>query len=257
MIAKTEAVVLKTTKYGDSSKIVRLYTRQYGKLSVIAKGARRATNRFGSALAPMNLVVAVLYKKENRDLHLLSQCDLIVSFHRLSEEMERMAAAMSVIELVDAVTHDEERNEPLFGIIRQSLEVLTTATSNAINVLYVFEVRLLELLGYKPSFHQCVQCAAHLDESAIGGTDVGWHLGKGGALCATCSGNSIGHQTLTAAGLKVLQMFQDAVDLHSVMDLTLSPPLRNEVAHILHRHFQQHVEGLRRLKAQNVFDTIL
>jgi DNA repair protein RecO (recombination protein O) len=256
MITTTEAVVLKATKFGDSSKIVRLYTRQYGKLSVIAKGARKPMNRFGSALDPMNHVVAVVYKKEHRDLHLLSQCDLLVSHHRLSDDMERMASALSVIELVDAVTHGEERNDLLFAMITRSLEALTTATSNAMNVFYMFEVRLLELLGYKPGFNECVQCGLSLDESVRRGSDVRLHPGKGGALCPRCSERAGGFETLSAGALQTLQMLQAADGPEFVTCVMLAPSVKNEVARTLRRFLQQHVEGLRRLRAQGVFDAI-
>ena len=107
MIVKTEAIVLSAMKFRDTSKIVRLYTREFGKVSVVAKGARDAKSKFRSALQPMSHVSAVIYKNDNRELQLLSQCDSITSFHHLTEDMEKMCAALSALELVDVVTHDE------------------------------------------------------------------------------------------------------------------------------------------------------
>ena len=80
MLTKTEAIVIRSMKYGDSSKIVTFYTRQFGKLKGIAKAARRSNNKFGSSLEPLSHVMLVVYKKDHRDLHLISQCDSIQSF---------------------------------------------------------------------------------------------------------------------------------------------------------------------------------
>ena len=76
MIIRTEAIVLRTMKYRETSRIATLYTKERGKVSVIAKGARDGKSRMGGALQPMNHVVALVYMKESRDLQLLTQCDL-------------------------------------------------------------------------------------------------------------------------------------------------------------------------------------
>ena len=99
MIVSTEAVILKTMKYRDTSRIVTLYTRDFGRLSVIAKGARSRNNKFGASLEPLSHVSAVLYKNEHRDLHLLSKCEISTQFRRIPEDLERLSTAMAIIEL--------------------------------------------------------------------------------------------------------------------------------------------------------------
>ena len=96
-IVKTEAVVLKSMKYRETSKIITFYTRDFGKVKAIAKGARQPKNKFGSSLEPMSYVLVVLYRKEHRDLQLISQCDLIKTFRHLSEDLDKMAVCMSAI----------------------------------------------------------------------------------------------------------------------------------------------------------------
>ena len=73
MITKSEAIVLKSMDFRDSSKIVTFYTRSFGKLKGIAKGARQMKSKFGAALEPITRVSLVLYKKEHRDLQLISE----------------------------------------------------------------------------------------------------------------------------------------------------------------------------------------
>ena len=80
MLTKTEAVVLKAVKYRETSKIVTLYTKKFGKINAVAKGAMLTTSKFGASLEPMSYILAVLYKKETREVQFLSQADLIKPF---------------------------------------------------------------------------------------------------------------------------------------------------------------------------------
>ena len=97
MILKTEAIVLRTMKYRETSRIATLYTKEAGKLSVIAKGARDGRSRLAGALQPMNHVAAVIYTRESRELQLLTQCDIIAASRALTDDLDRMAAAMAVV----------------------------------------------------------------------------------------------------------------------------------------------------------------
>ena len=256
MITKTEAIILKGMKYRETSKILTLYTRQYGKISVIAKGARSPKSKFGSALEPMNYVLAVLYKKDNRDLHLLTQCDLMKSFRGLSEDMDRLHAAMAVVELVNAVAHAEEQNERLFITTVQSLEEINRATRNALHVFYCFEMRLSDILGFRPNFRNCFGCGRDIDAAAAGTKGVELHLSGGGAFCANCSHKSIGQGRISLAGLKAMQRLQEMEDIGGATRLALSASLRNEVSATLRRFLQIHIDGLHKLKSEEVFAAI-
>jgi DNA repair protein RecO (recombination protein O) len=93
VLTKTEVIVLKSMKYRDTSKIVTFYSRKFGKLKGIAKGARSANNKFGSSLELMTHSMLLIYKKEHKDLHLISQCDAINSYRNISNDLDRMTTA--------------------------------------------------------------------------------------------------------------------------------------------------------------------
>ena len=255
MITKTEAIILKGMKYRETSKILTLYTREFGKISVIAKGARSPKSKFGSALEPMNYVLAVFYKKDNRDLHLLAQCDLMKSFRGISEEMDRLHAAMAVVELVNAVSHAEEQNEKLFTTTVEALEKINRATKNALHVFYCFEMRLSDILGFRPNFSTCFGCGEDI-ETVPGTKDIELHLSGGGAFCADCSHKSLGQGRISLAGLKSLQRLQEMEDIGGATRLALSPSVRNEVSGTLRRFLQSHIDGLHKLKSEEVFAMI-
>jgi DNA repair protein RecO (recombination protein O) len=253
MIVKTEAVVLRSTKYRESSKILALYTREHGKMSVIAKGCRGARNKFGSSLEPMSYVQAVLYKKEGRELQLLSQCDLVKAFSRVPEDMERLYAALTIVALLDKVAHPEEKNEPLFESTVAALQTINNATLNAANVLYKYEMDLLGYLGYTLNFKECVSCGAPLERVAT----AGLKLERGGVLCASCTGKQLTDGVVSGSVLHLLQRFQVAADIGNVMDLSLDREQRAEVRNLLYRYLRRHVEGLERLRTEAVFASVL
>lgn len=254
MIVKTEAIVLSSMNFRDTSKIARLYTEQFGKISVIAKGARDPKSKFRSSLEPMSYVSAVIYKNENRELQLLSQCDSKTVFYHLTEEMGKMHAAMSAVELVDIVTHDEERNENLFGLLLNHLHVVNTATKSEIVALYYFETKLAMLLGLMPNLHMCLHCQRKLDEDTKG--QRRFVLMEDGVLCDECSSHSP-KRKISPAALRIMQRMQDVGSADAIMSLQLTPLVKDEVGRSLREHLTMHVEGFRGLRSEEVFGAIL
>ncbi len=257
MIVKTEAVVLKSMKYRESSKILSLYTREFGKISVIAKGARDRKSKFGSSLEPMNYVLAVIYKNEDRDLHLLSQCDLMKSYRRLTEDFERMSTAMAVLELINLIAHGEEQNEPLFKVLVDTLESINSATNSASNALYFIEMKLSEILGFKPNFLTCLKCSIPVSEDSGVSFGIDVHLALGGVLCKDCSRSSGGDVRLSAPALNYLQRLQDSTTAKDIAETILLPQIKIEVGNLLRRYLQRHVENLHTLKSERVFAAIM
>ncbi len=185
MITKTEGIVLKSMNYRDTSKIVTFYTRRYGKLKCIAKGARQAKSKFGAGLEPITNVALVLYKKEHRDLQLVTQCDAIKSYKRIHSELERMAVALGVLELVNQLVHEEEEHNDLFQLLLDTLDEIERAKKNFLNLLFAFEIRCASLFGFAPNLETCSSCGRSLDELAPDGSAI-FQLSKGAILCGRC-----------------------------------------------------------------------
>ena len=253
MTLTTEAVVLRGIRYSESSKILTLYTRARGKLSAMAKGALRPGSKFGASLEPMSYVTAVLYVKETRDIQLLAQCDVMKPFRGLTDNLERMAAGMAIVELLDAVTHAEEHNDILFQLLVQTLEAVSGATKGPEIALYFFEVRLLEVLGFRPDFRNCVTCHMPVDAVAMGAQGGESRLSQSGVVCPRCAGNHRGLLPVSPGALRVLQRMQELQTPEGVTRWALSPPVGAEVGGTLRRFLVSHIEGLRTSKSQEVF----
>ena len=256
MIAKTEAIVLRSRKYRETSKILNLYTREFGKLSVIAKGARGPRNKFGSSLQPLNHVSAVLYKHDRNDLHLLSQCENVSSFRNLSQDLEKFSVAMFVVELLEFVSHGEERSELTYGLGLGALRAINDSEQNAANVKFYFELHLADILGFRPNVHTCFACGKLLVEED-GGTKAGkLRLAYGGISCGNCTGGNE-EELISVSSLKILQRFQESDNPLDMTRIRLSEHQTEEIEVLLRQYLQQHVSGLHRMKVQSVAQSMV
>lgn len=260
MLTKTDAVVVRSMKYGDTSKIVTFYTRQFGKLKGIAKGARRRGNKFGASLEPMSYVTLVLYKKEHRDLHLISQCDQIRSFGTLQDSIEKMSAGLSVLELVDGLSHEEEENHALFSLIVETLSVLDSSSRNYQSLARSFQLKLASLLGYAPSLNVCVQCGKPLGEDNSR-TGVGFQLTDGAVQCSDCtkltgSRRPLGYRHVSAPAYRIMQRFLSS-KTENVATIACNESVGNEIDETLRLYFRYHFEHMRDLKSVQIFKSIV
>ena len=249
MIVKSEAIILKSIKYGESSKILTLLTDRYGKMSVIAKGVRGPKSKFGSLLEPMNHVSAVFYRKETRELQLLSQCDLMGYFPRVHEDVEKMGTAMGVIELASFASHQEESG-PLFHAVLDTLQTINDATKDIAIALYVYELRVLEILGFRPSFHMCAHCSRPIEERNPPGTFPGrFQLGYGGIVCPSCAMQGGATRRISRDAVQVFRALQEEGGLQT----DLSEEVRGEIHGILKDLLREHISGFHGLKSESVF----
>ncbi len=257
MLAKTEAVVIKSMKYRDTSKIVTFYTRQYGKLKGIAKGARRANNKFGSSLEPFSRVDLVVYKKENRDLHLVSQCDSIESFRRIPEDLDRISSGLSVLELVDQITHGEDEHAALFELLVETLLALNAAERNSQSLRRAFTLRCAALFGYTPALDVCSECG----RSMLAGEDfalVGFQPASGAVVCTQCrrkTGPLPGMVTIEGATLNTLQRFL-SLPMEQIPAITYTERTGNELDETLRLYFRYHFDQARELRSMKVFKSV-
>lgn len=148
MIATTAAIILQVRKFGDTSKIIQAYTEQFGKISLLAKGARSPKSKFGGALEQLGQATLTFYKKPNRDLHLLSKAEIAVARRALGESYERLTAGLAIAEAIESSQESEEHNPLLFQLVAVALDALAAAERNEYSVVVSFQIRLAELMGF-------------------------------------------------------------------------------------------------------------
>ena len=180
-IIKTEAMVLTKMDYSDTSKIVSLYTKDFGKLSAIIKGGRSPKSKVGMVVDPLNYIQVVFYKKDTRELQIISSADLITHFTAIKEDIDKLKYSHAILELLKNLTVDHEANERLFkGVIR----ILTLINSNnepAIVLFGRFFLFFLSELGYELQLEKCAVCGrTNLKNMELS------HNFELGILCSDC-----------------------------------------------------------------------
>jgi DNA repair protein RecO (recombination protein O) len=178
---KATALVLKVVEFSETSSIVTLFTREFGKVRALAKGARRPKGPFESALDLLALCRIVFLRKSSDALDLLTEAKLERRFRPPGGALSNLYAAYYVAELLNALTDDYDSHPELFDAADQALAVLRTACVVA-PVLVQFELKALRVLGHLPSWTQCAECG--IDVEPVGRVPFS-HL-AGGVLCKAC-----------------------------------------------------------------------
>jgi DNA repair protein RecO (recombination protein O) len=178
----TDAIVLHAFDYLESSRILRLVTRDGGVRSALAKGARRSSRRFGSAVDLFAQGNAQLYAKPGRDLDTLSAFDVVLSRPLLAADLGRFVGASAIAELTLRFGRDAA-DAGLFDAVAGALDALAAAPADAALIATLTAAwHIVAELGFAPALDVCAECHAPLEAEAT----VMFSHRAGGALCARC-----------------------------------------------------------------------
>lgn len=227
----TPAIILATWRYGETSKIVRLATRDHGVQGVIAKGALRPRSRFGAALQVLSGGTAHFLHREGRELHTLTGFDLQSLPVRLTRDVGRYATGTVLAELMLRVVTTEPHPEG-FQVLRSALAALEEAPAEALDAIALQSVwRLVTALGVAPSVERCVRDGRPLEPSA----ELAWSLAEGGAVCERCArGTEV--TVLPPEGAAVLRQLLSNDSPLPTLDARHAAAHRRLVARFIHHH---------------------
>jgi DNA repair protein RecO (recombination protein O) len=172
---KTEGVIVRTRNLGEADKIVTMYTSARGKIVAVARGARRTRNRLLGVTQVFTHGRYLMF--EGKSMDTLSQGEIIHSFQEIRDDLEKMAAAMYICELVDAFVEVEEANQETFDLISNTLRMIETGVVKF--ALRVFELKIMQQLGYEPQLQTCTHCGGSVAEQVM-------FSREGGAVCESC-----------------------------------------------------------------------
>ena len=184
-LVSTSSIVLSTFRYSESSKIVRLATREHGVQSAIAKGALRPKSRFGAALQLLSEGQAELLVKEHRELHLLTAFELRRLHVGLAADIERYASACTLAEVMLRFAPADPHPES-FDLLQYGLEQLEHAAAADVESMgFRLLWQLVSVLGFAPAMEACVIDGAPL----VSEGPLAFSAREGGALCPVCAGH--------------------------------------------------------------------
>lgn len=211
-IIKTEAIVLSKINYGDTSKIVSIYTKEYGKMSVIIKGARSPKSKIGLQVDPLNYLQLVIYLKEEREVQLISNVDVINHFSHLKEDFEKIQFSYAILELIKNLTHENDSNEKLFRAVVRILELINEGKESP-NILFArFLIFFLKEIGFEIQLEKCSICG----KKDFPG-DVILNFGIG-IFCQECGENHLKSAILTKEQFKLLSCLKTRKNISPEMN---------------------------------------
>jgi DNA repair protein RecO (recombination protein O) len=194
---KTEAVVLRTFRYGEADRILHLYTAERGRVGAIAKGVRRVKSRFGGRLEPLFRVNLVLHQGRG-ELCTVTQAETVAAHPALRERRESLDRASQACDAVLRLLDSEEPNRPAYNLLCRELQLLdedpaAATRSHALS----FRLKLLLAAGFAPELAACATCG---DREHVGG----FSASAGGVVCPGCEAGSFplgseAHEFLVAA----------------------------------------------------------
>jgi DNA repair protein RecO (recombination protein O) len=184
-VRKTEAVVLRSFRFGEADRVLHLYTEDRGRVAAIAKGVRKTKSRFGARLEPFSHVELMLHQGSG-ELHTVTGASLVDAHRPTREDPYRLSVGLVGAEAMLRLFVEEEGNERAFEALTRFLEAVDSMAAGqsgqaALDPLALaFQLKLLWLSGYVPHLESCVEC---------GGVDglVGYLARAGGAVCSPCA----------------------------------------------------------------------
>ena len=243
-LVATPAVVLRTYRYSETSKIVRLATREYGVQSAIAKGVLRPRSPFGAALETLSEGVAQLYHKETRELQTLAAFDVIQLRRELAADVGRFAGATALAEVILKMAPPAPLPAAYDALI-QGLDALVTARAGQADAVAVRWLWLVVgVLGFAPQLETCVRDGNALSASGT----VAFNVAEGGVLCARCAGPQPATK-LPSQAYRDLVALNDADAALPTLDKAHAAAHRRLVARFIRHHWEESASNGREPKS--------
>ena len=179
---RTTCLVVRSTEVFETSKVLTLFTRDLGKVSALAKGARRLKSPFQAALDLLSVCDIVVLHKASDALDLVTEATLIERFDPLRRDLAALYAGYYIAELLNDLTDHHDPHPRLFDAAVVTLRNLDDPATRPRRILR-FELALLRELGLLPALEACVNCGSEVDST---GESVAFGLATGGVLCSGC-----------------------------------------------------------------------
>lgn len=229
LLQKCEGIVIRSTDYGESNKIITIYTRELGKVGLMARGAKKPNSRL-SAVTQLFTYGSFLFQKTS-GLGSLQQGETILSMRKIREDIFLTAYASYIAELLDKSTENFERNPFLFEFLQQTLQFLDEEIDPDI-LLNIFEMKMLNVLGLHPQLDGCTIC---------GERDGTFHFSirEGGFICHRCFEHDPYRLQISQSTVKLLRLFY-YFDLSRLGQIDVKQETKAELKKVIDTYYEEY-----------------
>lgn len=229
MFQKCEGIVLRTTDYGETNKIVTLYTREWGKIGVMARGAKKPKSRLSAITQPFTYGFFLL--QNGRGLGNMQQGEIITPLRAIKEDIFLTAYASYVVELTDKSTDEKKTNPFIFELLYQTLTYLNEGYDPEI-LKNIYEMKMLPVLGLYPILNQCAVCG---DKEG----QFSFSIREGGIICHRCLTKDPYHLKISSATIKLLRIFY-FFDLNRLGNISVKSETKAELKKVIDTYYNEY-----------------
>ena len=247
-IRKTKAIVLRSRKQGETSKIITLYSRDAGLMKLIAKGSRSLKSRYWGALELFNCIDIVYYFKESRELQFLSQASIVETFTSVRENIGKMSQAAALCELIERSEEHASANPKLYNLLLDFLRAAEKSENRTRNLLRWAKLQFLKLAGFSPTFDSCLTCKS---EDVNG--DVFFLLKDGGYQCCFNHPDLNDGLMFSANSIKFLRWLQKT-PIEKATTVPIPEKVGKQVDYFFLAYLNFHYEGVNHLRSSAFLD---
>lgn len=224
---KTDALVIRLADFSESSRVVTLFTRDFGKISALAKGAKRLKSAFEAALDLLSNCHIVFIRKSSSGLDLLTEAQLLKRFRPGAGDLTGLYCGYYVAELLAALTEEYDPHPDLFDLSAGALERFESSADPRLPLLH-FELHLLREIGQLPEYDRCVVCNSPIRL----GRPVRFWVNQGGLICSQCGRPEYEHTDVQAGTVAILHRLVE--DRPACLErITITPQQRRELRRIV------------------------
>lgn len=232
-IIKLKGLVLREAYSGESDKIITVLTKERGKKTIVAKGARRPRSPFLGGTQQFCYSEFIVY--DNKNIANLNQVEIIETFHKIRDNLLKLSYATYFMELLENSTMEEIVAEELLILTLKTFQMLNKDLYNPKFISRIYEIRLMEIIGYMPETTQCVNCGKELN------TNIYFSSNGGGVLCNDCKKTDNRAVKISVGTLYSIQYILSS-DLSKLFNFSVSELVLDELTTITKDYIFVHIE---------------
>jgi len=228
LLAKCEGIVIRAIDYGETSKIITVFSKELGKTSLMARGAKKPVSKLAS--------VSQIFTQGHYLFHIgsgmgtLQQGEITQHFRAIHEDIVLLAYVTYIAECIDRITIERQPNVPLYESCLQIFHYLAEGYDPEV-ILQIFEVKMISLLGIAPELSQCVNCGEV-------STHYAFSMQEGGLLCRKCLWIDPHKISISQKAIKLLRLFQ-MIDISRLGEISISVETKNEIRIVLDLYLEK------------------
>ncbi len=207
---KAEAIVIRQVDFSESSRVVTFFSKEFGKFSALAKGAKRLKGPFDAALDLLSRCRVVFIKKSYGSLNLLTEARLSTRFRPQPAELQRVYGGYYVAELLQGLTEDFDPDPALYDLTVETLDAFAIPDTPSSSTLVRFEILLLREIGLLPNLSECSVCGepVAVTPKISDGRFNHW-VTQGGLLCAACRKEEYSGTAISARAISLMRQLTE------------------------------------------------